>query len=214
MPDIRVLVADDHPIVRKGICDILDPSVGISVIGEASLGQQVMEMIGDLQPDIVLLDMEFPDMNGIEIITQITKLNNPVKILGLSSYADREYITQLFSLGAAGYLIKDEAPGTIVEAVRGIARGETGWVSRQVAAMLTQIMKDEEEGGNDLTSRELQVLRHVVAGQTNAEIGLSLEISPKTVEKHLDSIYRKLDVSSRVEAAVLAVREQIVQENK
>ncbi|NIP41587.1 MAG: response regulator [candidate division Zixibacteria bacterium] len=210
MPDIRVLIADDHPVVRKGIADILEPSVGITVVGEASNGKQALELIDELQPDVLLLDMELPDMSGVDVITQMAEKRDQVRILGLSSYDDREYISELFSLGASGYLIKDEAPELIVEAVRGVARGETGWVSRKVAALLTKIMKEEEAGDDSLTERELQVLSKVVSGKTNAEIGLILGISPKTVEKHLDSVYRKMGVASRVEAAVQAVRDQLI----
>jgi len=207
MADIRVLIADDHPIVCKGIRNLLDPAVGISVVGEASSGAQTLQMIEDLKPDVVLLDMELPDMNGVEVLKKILESGYPGKILGLSSYDDREYISQLLALGASGYLIKDEVPDTIIEAVRGVARGETGWVSRGVAAKLSQMLQDEETGSKNLTSREMDVLHLVVDGKTNAEIAISLGISAKTVEKHLDSIYKKMGVASRVEAAVMAVRE-------
>ena len=207
MADIRVLIADDHPIVCKGIRNLLDPAVGIKVVGEASSGAQTLQMIEDLKPDVVLLDMELPDMNGVEVLKKILESGYMGKILGLSSYDDREYISQLLALGASGYLIKDEVPDTIVEAVRGVARGEKGWVSRRVAAKLSQMLQDEETGSKNLTSREMDVLHLVVDGKTNAEIAISLGISAKTVEKHLDSIYRKMGVASRVEAAVMAVRE-------
>src|SRR3990172_11274863 len=207
MADSRVLIADDHPIVCKGIRNLLDPAVGISVVGEASSGAQTLQMIEDLKPDVVLLDMELPDMNGVEVLKKILESDYTGKILGLSSYDDREYISQLLALGASGYLIKDEVPDTIIEAVRGVARGETGWVSRGVAAKLSHMLQDEETGSKNLTSREMDVLHLVVDGKTNAEIAISLGISAKTVEKHLDSIYRKMGVASRVEAAVMAVRE-------
>lgn len=210
MTDIRVLIADDHPIVCKGIRDLLNAAVGIKVIGIANSGRQALEMIQESAPDVLLLDMEMPDLSGVEVVKQITAQSVPVRVLGLSSYDDREYISQLLGLGAAGYLIKDEVPDTIVEAVRGVARGETGWVSRKVAARLSQILVNDPGSGKDLTPRELDVLRLVVDGKTNAEIGMGLGISEKTVEKHLDSIFRKLGVVSRVEAAVMAVRENML----
>jgi DNA-binding NarL/FixJ family response regulator len=210
MSDIRVLVVEDHPVVSKGLRDILNTSIGITVVGEANSGAQSLKMIEALEPDIVLLDMELPDMNGVAVLTRISEAGFDVSILGLSSYDDREYISQLLGLGAAGYLTKDEATDFIVEAVRGVARGESGWVSRGVAVRLTQIMQAKKEGKRDLTQRELQVLRLVVDGRTNAEISLNLEISKKTVEKHLGSIYRKLEVKSRVEAAVQAVRQNLL----
>jgi two-component system NarL family response regulator len=107
-------------------------------------------------------------------------------------------------------MIKDEIPEAIIEAVRGVGRGEKGWLSRKVAAKLSQILQNEEQNGKDLTPRELDVLRLVVEGKTNSEIGLVLGISVKTVEKHLDALFRKMVVASRVEAAVMAVRENIL----
>jgi len=209
MTNIQVLIADDHPIVCKGIRNILDPAVGITVVGEAKSGQEALQLIETLQPDVVLLDMELPDINGIEVVKKVIETGNSVRILGLSTYDDSEYISQLISMGASGYLLKDEMPDTIVEAVRGVARGETGWVSRKVAAKLSQILQDEQVGSTNLTPREMEVLHLVVDGKTNAEIGLNLGISEKTVEKHLEAIFRKMGVVSRVEAAVMAVRENL-----
>jgi len=210
MPDINVLIADDHPIVCKGIRDLIDQAVGISVIGEASNGLRALQMVEELKPDVILLDMEMPDINGVEVVKRISEGNLPVRILGLSSYDDREYISQLLSMGASGYLLKDEVPEAIIEAIRGVARGETGWVSRKVAAKLSQILHDDKTSGKAFTPRELEVLRHVVDGKTNGEIGVALGISEKTVEKHLDAIFRKMSVVSRVEAAVMAVRENLI----
>jgi DNA-binding NarL/FixJ family response regulator len=212
MSDIKVLIADDHPIVCKGIHNLLEPAVGITVVGEAHSGAEALQFIDSLQPDVVLLDVELTDMSGIDVIRKLNesqKMTN-VRILGLSSYDDREFISQLLALGASGYLLKDEIPEQIIEAVRGVARGETGWVSRKVAAKLSQILQKDQNGVADLTRRELDVLRLVVAAKTNGEIGMLLGISEKTVEKHLDTIFRKLGVASRVEAAVLAVRSDLI----
>ncbi len=210
MPDIRVLIADDHPIVCKGIHNLLEPAVGISVVGEAHSGAEALELIRSLRPDVVLLDVELTDMSGIDVIKQLNDAQISVRILGLSSYDDREFISQLLALGASGYLLKDEIPEQIIEAVRGVARGETGWVSRKVAAKLSQILQKDQDGVADLTRREMDVLRLVVEAKTNGEIGMLLGISEKTVEKHLDTIFRKLGVASRVEAAVLAVRTDLL----
>ncbi|OGO28011.1 MAG: hypothetical protein A2Z16_06560 [Chloroflexi bacterium RBG_16_54_18] len=207
MPDIKVLITDDHPVVRKGIREILDAAVGIQVIGEASSGSQALEMVEKYQPDVLLLDIELVDTSGVEVMFQLAERQSPVRVLALSTYDDREYISQMLTNGASGYLLKDEVPEMIVEAVRGVARGETGWVSRRVAAMFSQMIQNGDISGKNLTPRELDVLRLVVDGKTNAEIGLNLGISEKTVEKHLDSIYKKMGVASRVEAAVKAVRE-------
>ena len=210
MPDIRVLIVDDHPITCKGIRDLLEPAIGISVAGEAHTGAEALQMIEALKPNVVLLDMKLPDMNGVEIIKKAYKTGTNARILGLSSYNDREFISELLTFGASGYLLKDEVPEEIINAVRGVAGGESGWVSRKVAALLSQILVREQEGGTDLTSRELEVLSLVVDGKTNNQIGLSLGISAKTVEKHLHAIFRKMGVVSRVEAAILAVQESMI----
>ena len=210
MPDIRVLIVDDHPVTCKGIRNVLEPAIGISVIGEAHTGAEALRKIEELRPHVVLLDMRLPDMNGVEIIKRAYKTGTSARILGLSSYNDREFISELITFGASGYLLKDEVPEEIVAAVRGVAHGEVGWVSRKVAALLSQILVKEKEGGTDLTLRELKVLNLVVDGKTNNQIGVALGISGKTVEKHLHVIFQKLGVVSRVEAAILAVQESLV----
>jgi two-component system NarL family response regulator len=210
MSDIRVLIVDDHPIVCSGIRNILEPTMGIEVIGEAHNGADALKMIDMEQPDVVLLDMKLPDMSGVEVIQKIYKTKTNTRVLGLSSYNDKEFISQLLNHGASGYLLKEEVPEQIAEAVRGVAHGEQGWVSRKVAAMLSDILAKENDAGSELTARELDVLRLVVDGKTNDQIGIILGISVKTVENHLHTIFQKMDVISRVEAAVRAVRESIV----
>jgi two-component system response regulator DegU len=205
---IRVVLADDHPVAREGLCNLLTKSVDIEVVGEAGDGSEALRLAQELKPDVLLLDMEMPGLKGIEVAQQLQAAKSTVRILALSAYDDRQYISELLAGGAAGYLIKEESPQTIIEAVRGVARGEQGWVSRQVAARM--IAWNQGADKTALTDRELQVLKLVVAGKTNQEIGLALGISEKTVEKHLDNIFTKLNVSSRVEAAVRAVRDELV----
>jgi DNA-binding NarL/FixJ family response regulator len=204
---IRVVIADDHPITRVGIKRFLDRAVDIDVIGEASTGEQALELVEQLSPDVLLLDMELPDLKGVTVAKRLKESGSPVHILALSTYNNKQYIFGLLSIGAAGYLTKEEVPETIVDAVRGVARGEQGWVSRKVAAVMSTWAQDDVSQPSDLTDREMQVLHGVVDGKTNQEIGLDLGISQKTVEKHLESVFSKMKVTSRVEAAVMAVRQ-------
>ena len=205
MSPTKVLLVDDHPVVRNGIRNLLDNAVGIQVIGEASDGEAALSLAKELEPDVMLLDMELPGLSGNEVAQKMIESGSKTRILALSAHADRRYIQELLASGAAGYLVKDEIPDTIVEAIRGVARGEDGWVSRKVAAQLSTWMKEEDE--SPLTPREIEVLKGVVSGKTNQEIAQELNISDKTVEKHLDGIFNKLNVTSRTEAAVHAVRE-------
>lgn len=206
----RVLLADDHPIVRAGIRNLLERAPGIQVVGEASGGEEAILMANELLPDVLLLDMEMPDLKGVEVAQRLRASNSPVRILALSAYDDRQYILELLSSGAAGYLVKEEVPETIIEAVRGVARGEQGWVSRRVASQMADWLHTDDQGKMGLTSREVEVLRLVVSGKTNQEIGIALGISEKTVEKHLEGVFSKLGVASRVEAAVVAVRSKLI----
>ena len=207
MSRIRVVVADDHPIAREGLRTLLEKTHDIEVVAEASDGAEALTMVAQYAPDILVLDMEMPGLKGVEVAQQLQANGSDVRILALSAYEDDQYIKDTLASGAAGYLVKGEIPQRIVEAIRGVAQGQQGWVSRQIAAQMMTWTQTEETGAALLTRREHQVLELVVQGKTNQEIGLALGVSDKTVEKHLDSIFTKLHVSSRVEAAVWAVRE-------
>jgi DNA-binding NarL/FixJ family response regulator len=124
MTDIHVLIADDHPIVCKGIRILLDAAMGIEVVGETVNGQQALAMVESLPPDVLLLDMQLPDMSGVEVLRKLMEKPSSVRVLSLSSHDDHAYISQMLPLGSSGYLIKDEAPKLIVDAVRGVAGGE------------------------------------------------------------------------------------------
>jgi DNA-binding NarL/FixJ family response regulator len=192
MSSIRVVLADDHPVVRSGIRSLLERAVDVSIVGEASTGSEALRLVEEMHPDVLLLDMELPDVKGVEVAQQLKRAGSTVKILVLSAHDDPAYIRELFESGAAGYLVKEEAPETIVEAVRGVAHGEQGWVSRRIAAQMVSWMRKDEDGEVVLTPRELAVLRLVVEGKTNQNIGALLGISEKTVEKYLYTIFTKL----------------------
>ncbi len=207
---IQVLLVDDHPLIRDGVRSMLEKDPGIHLVAAVGTAQEALQQIEKEPPDILILDMELPDLPGAEVARQVLGTHPQVKILVLSGHDDKEYINEVLKLGASGYLVKEEAPDMILDAIRGIARGEQGWISRQVAAQMTDILR-EEETTSLLTPREMDVLRLVVGGRTNQAIAIELGISEKTVEKYLESMFSKLNVSSRVEAAVLAIREGLVE---
>jgi len=189
---------------------MLEKVVDIEMVGEASLGSEVLRMVEETSPDVLLLDMELPDMQGTQVAQQVQQSYPKVKILVLSAHDDSVYVRELLGLGAAGYLMKEEAPEAILEAVRGVAHGEQGWVSRRIAAQMASWAQIGDPDKTTLTAREMEVLRQVVQGKTNQAIAVELKISEKTVEKYIRTIFTKLDVASRVEAAVYAVREGLV----
>jgi len=205
MTKIRVVLADDHPVVRTGIGALLERDRDICIVAEATNGAEVLALVEEHKPDVLVLDIEMPELTGIEVARQMKEKKLPVRILALSAYADEHYVQKVLQSGVAGYLMKGEAPAMIVDAVRGVARGEEGWMSRHAVAQMNKWMHNGKK--NDaLTPREEQVLQLVAAGKTNQEIAHSLQISESTVEKHVGAMMTKMQVSSRVEAAVQAVR--------
>jgi DNA-binding NarL/FixJ family response regulator len=208
--EIRVILADDHPVVRTGIRTLLQQADDIIVVAETGNGSEVFKLVEQLAPDVLLLDMEMPGLSGVEVAMRLKAQGAPVRVLALSAYDDEEYIRNLLLHGAAGYLTKEEAIEIIIDAVRGVARGEQGWFSRRAIAQLSALTRQESSPAKELSNRELDVLRLVTAGKTNLEIGHALGISDKTVEKHIGAVFSKLQVSSRVEAAVLAVQQGLV----
>ncbi len=206
MDEIRVLLVDDHPALRVGLRVLLEHA-GVPVIGETGSGREARALIADLQPDVVVLDCQLPDEEGTAAAMEIKRRGLPTRVLALSSYSDARYVRAMIDAGAVGYLLKDEAPERIVEAVRAAARGE-GWFSPKVAAQVARWARGETITQKvELTPREREVLRLVAQGKTNKEIGRALGISAKAVEKHLGEVFAKLNVSSRAAAAAWAVRE-------
>jgi two-component system response regulator DegU len=210
MPPIRVVIADDHPVVRAGVRNLLCRCAEISVVGETGNGAEVLSLVDKLQPDVLLLDMDMPGMDGVSISRKLRNLHSTVRVLALSAHDDKQYILQLLEQGAAGYLIKDEAPDIIVDAVLGVARGEQGWLSRKVSMRISNWMREADQDPDQLSPREIEILRHLTRGKTNQAIALALGISEKTIEKNLDTIFKKLKVTSRVDAAVFAVRNKLI----
>lgn len=207
MSEIRVLLVDDHPIIRSGIRMLLEQAPDIVVVGETDRGDDVLSLVDRLTPDVLLLDMEMPGKSGVDVARELQASGSPVRILVLSAYDDDQYISSLLSNGAAGYLTKEEALGRIVEAVRGVARGEDGWFSRRAAAQIAALArKDSGSSAQALTEREEEVLEMLAQGWTNTRIANEMTVSERTVRFHLSNIYDKLGVSSRAEAIAWALR--------
>ncbi|MCC6168562.1 MAG: response regulator transcription factor [Caldilineaceae bacterium] len=207
MSEIRVLLVDDHPIIRSGIRMLLEQASDIVVVGETDRGDTVLALVERLKPDVLLLDMEMPGKSGVEVAGELQAAGASVRILVLSAYDDDQYISSLLAKGAVGYLTKDQAPGAIVEAVRGVARGEEGWFSRRAAAQIAALARKETTHSMlDLTEREEEVLKMLAQGWTNTRIANEMSVSERTVRFHLSNIYDKLGVSSRAEAIAWALR--------
>jgi DNA-binding NarL/FixJ family response regulator len=211
MSKISVLLVDDHPVVRSGIRSLLQSAPDIELVGEAASGEEALRLVDETHPAVLILDIELPDMQGTQVARQVQEQHPEVGILVLSAHDDAAYVRNILESGAAGYLVKEEAPLAILDAVRGVARGEKGWVSRHIAARMAAWVQAGSRGKDSLTAREQQALRYIVQGLTNQAIAHEMSISEKTVEKYISAIFTKLEVASRVEAAVLAVKEGLVE---
>jgi DNA-binding NarL/FixJ family response regulator len=204
---IRVFLADDHPPLRVGLRVLLEQCADIRVIGESGDGHGALAQIEMLCPDIAVIDCQLPGLEGIEVAAEIKRRGVPTRVLALSSFADEWYVRGMLDADAVGYLLKQEAPERIIEAVRAAARGER-WFSAKISKMLADWSHGKRPYG--LNEREIMILRHLVSGKSNKEIAVELELSEKTIEKYLGELFKKMEVATRVEAAVKAVREGLV----
>ncbi len=205
---IRVVLADDHAMVRKGIKDFLEEDAGIRVVAEAADGVEAVAVIGREQPEIAVLDIQMPRLNGLDAARRIRKEFPKVRVLMLTAYEDEPYILAAIQAGVSGYLLKTASSEELVHAVHAVAEGETA-LSPSVARKLVERASGgvhTEPAVEPLTEREIQVLRLAAKGMGNRQIATELAISDRTVQGHLGNIYEKLHVSTRTEAVLFAVR--------
>jgi NarL family two-component system response regulator LiaR len=212
MTRIRVLIADDHPVVRQGLRTFLRTQKDIEVAGEATDGEEAVAKARELRPDVVLLDLVMPRLGGVDALERIRAAAPAARVIVLTSFADDEKVFPSIKAGAAGYLLKDVPPSALAEAIRTVHRGEA-LLHPAVAAKLMQEYAEERPPAPDerLTERERDVLRLVARGLSNKLIARELSVSEKTVKTHVSSILAKLEVADRTQAAVYALRQGLVE---
>ncbi len=208
---IRVVLADDHAVVRKGIREFLEEAPDITVVAEAVNGREALEAVEEHQPDVAVLDIQMPEMSGIEATRRIKARFPDVRVLILTAYDDDPYVFALVQAGASGYVLKTASADELVEAVRTVYGGDSALdpaIARKVVQRLASghPTPASEEIVEGLTDRELEVLRLAARGMTNQAIGAELGISDRTVQGHLANVYEKLGVSTRTEAVLRAVK--------
>lgn len=205
---IRVLIADDHFVVRQGLATLLVPRNGMQVVGEAATGAEAVELAHALRPDVILMDMIMPELDGAAAIVRIKAQNPAARILVLTSFGEREKVATALQAGAAGYLLKDSSPDDLFHAIRSVHRGNLV-IPQELAKELMQ-SSPSAPTASQFTARELDVLRLLVQGKSNPEIGQALFISPTTVRSHVTAILTKLNVANRTQAALVAQERQLV----
>ena len=209
-PPIRVLIADDHLVVREGLRAILEAAPDMVLVGEAADGAEAVQLAGALLPDVVLMDLAMPNVDGIEAIRQIKARYPAVEIVILTTYDDDEYIVRGLRAGARGYLLKDTGRQALFEVIRAAARGESLLSPAVVQKVVAHLAEPESVGVEGLSEREREVLALLVQGSANKEIATRLYITERTVKAHVSSIFNKLGVNSRTEAVGVALRSGLV----
>jgi two-component system response regulator DegU len=202
---IHVVIVDDHPIVRAGMRQVLDAAADMVVIAEGASGADALRLMAKHQPDVLVLDVNLPDVNGVEVTRRLRTLTASAAILILTFHDDQETVVGLLDAGADGYVVKDDAPETLVSAVRAVARGEC-WLSPKIAGKVVRPARGEAppEPPSPLTAREQEVLRLLAQGLDNEAIAQQLNLTRRTVQNHVSAIYGKLGVASRTEAMLYA----------
>ncbi|UCC90082.1 MAG: response regulator transcription factor [Anaerolineales bacterium] len=218
---IRVLVADDHPVVREGLSAIVDAEDDILVVGEAWNGEEAVRLAHQLHPDVVLMDLKMPKMDGVEAIQRIRAEVPETYVLILTTYADDDYIEAGIRAGARGYLLKDAPPDELVRAIRVVSRGESllepivaAKVLDKLSALMTNSDSDvmnHSERTPSLTPRERETLILLASGARNKDIADALFISERTVKVHITSLMQKLDASTRTEAVARAIKQGLIE---
>lgn len=210
-----VVVVDDHPVVRAGMRALLESARDLNVLAEGATGAEALDLVASRRPDVLVLDVNLPDLSGLEVARRLQTRGDPTAILILTVRDDRQTIFELLESGAAGYVLKDEAPERLVHAVRVVARGES-WLSPAVAREVIERAVTPEDAPAEellepLTPRESEVLSLLAQGLDNAAIAERLVVTKRTVQNHVSTIYSKLDVSSRTQAALYALRHGLAQ---
>lgn len=205
---IRLVVVDDHPVVRHGLVSMLKYEPDMQVVGEAGDGAEAVRVILEHAPDVVLLDLRLPQLGGIEVMKQTRAHVPQTRYLVLTTYDADEYIVPALSAGAQGYLLKDTLPAELTRAIRTLAAGGSPLEPAVAAKLLTSMNASQSE--DELSAREMDVLKLVVAGASNKAIAAQLNVSENTVKSHLSHIFDKLQVQSRAEAVAVALQRGIV----
>lgn len=216
MSKIKLILVDDHAVVRSGLRMLLEAQSGLEIVGEAETGSEALRKVESLRPDVVLMDIAMPDMNGIEATRRIKESRPETAVLALTMHEDDQYFFEMLNAGASGYVPKRAAPDELITAIRTVSRGEV-FLYPSLATRLVQDYLHRVEAGDqpmihdELTPREREILVLIAEGLTNPEVADRLVISPKTVDRHRENIMRKLNLHSRIDLVKYAIRKGLIE---
>lgn len=212
MEKIRVMITDDHSLIREGLKQLLEFDGSIEVVGEASNGVECLDKLNECNPEVLLLDINMSEKNGIEVLKQMKTDQSQVKVLILTVHNEMDYLMKAVDIGVDGYILKDSESSELKKAIRAVRDGENYIQPSLIPAMNSQLLNRDTDKDklSSLTNRELEVLVQVANGMFNKEIATNLNISERTVKNHISNIFKKIDVSDRTQAAVFAIKNNII----
>ncbi len=212
MEKIRVMITDDHSLIREGLKQLLEFDGSIEVVGEASNGTECLEKLVKCNPEVLLLDINMPEKNGIEVLKQMKEDQSQIKVLILTVHNEMDYLMKAVDIGVDGYILKDSESSELKKAIRAVRDGENYIQPSLIPALNSQLINRDTDKDRIslLTNRELEVLVQVANGMFNKEIATNLNISERTVKNHISNIFKKIDVSDRTQAAVFAIKNNII----
>ena len=210
---IRIVIADDHSLVRQGVARYLDTCDGLGVVGEATTGTEIVRLVEELNPDVALLDIRMPEMDGLEAARGIREATRETRVVILTAYDDRHFVVEAVRAGARGYVLKSRDADTLVQTIRLVASGNMVIDPELVVALADELStaSKKDRSAEELTEREVEILQLVAFGDTNRDIGGKLYISPDTVKTHLEHIYQKLGAVDRTAAVAEALRRRLIE---
>lgn len=206
---IRILIVDDHSMVREGFRQLLQLEDEFEVVGEAANGKDALKLIKELKPDVVLLDINMPVKNGLEVLEEMQNIKSKTKVLMLTIHNEVEYLIKAVEIGCNGYLLKDSSFQTLKDAITLVNKGES-FIQPELTPILNAGLMRKNEIQDTLTKREIEVLKLVAIGETNREIAIELDISERTVKNHISNLFKKINVSDRTQAAVYAIKNDLI----
>lgn len=212
MSAIRVMIADDHSLIREGLKQLLEFDGSIKVVGEAANGVECLENLEKYDPEVLLLDINMPEMNGIEVLKKLKEKQSSVKVLILTVHNELEYLMNAVDIGVEGYIMKDSESSELKKAIKAVRDGENYIQSSLIPILNNRLLNRDMDKDKvaTLTNRELEVLVQVANGMFNKEIATNLNISERTVKNHISNIFKKIEVSDRTQAAVFAIKNNII----
>lgn len=212
MEKIRVMITDDHSLIREGLKQLLEFDGSIEVVGEASNGVECLEKLEKCNPEVLLLDINMPEKNGIEVLKQMKVDDSKVRVLILTVHNEMDYLMKAVDIGVDGYILKDSESAELKKAIKAVRDGENYIQPSLIPALNSQLLNRDTDKDKIslLTNRELEVLVQVANGMFNKEIATNLNISERTVKNHISNIFKKIDVSDRIQAAVFAIKNNII----